>query len=141
VHYLTYLTNECRCGIIGVPYDGNALSMNDSRHGGKRVGAGRPSGVSSALQDAGIVTRKLKGGAEVGWEVLAEEYLSLMRRAVQIAQGEIDGVTVSQGVSMLKTLLELMPKVVGADTGPNDSPITQMLRDMRAQITITPTNN
>jgi len=113
------------------------MAESKSLHGGKREGAGRPRGNSSAMKDAGIVTRKLKGGAEVGWEVLSDEYLSLMRRAVQIAQGTVDDVTTTQSVSMLKTLLELMPKVVGADTDQEDSPIAQMLRDMRAKITIT----
>lgn len=111
--------------------------MNNSKHGGKRDGSGRPTSVSRVIADEGVITRKLKGGAEVGWEVLAEEYVSLMRRAVQIAQGKIESVSASQGVSMLKTLLELMPKVVGADADIEDSPIIKMLREMRAQVTFT----
>ena len=76
--------------------------------------------------------KKLRGGAELGWEVLGEKYQSLMRGAVELAIGK-DGE--KPDGKMLKTLLELLPKVVGTDTNNEDSPIATMLREMRVRIT------
>jgi hypothetical protein len=110
--------------------------MSTSSHGGSREGSGRPRSAARALQDDKVVTKRLKGGAEVGWEHLSTQYISLMRRAVEIALGG-DGITTSQSVSMLKSLLELMPKVVGAEADKDDSPMATLLREMRVKITAT----
>ena len=101
-------------------------------HGGARPGAGRPSKTENAQASDAIVARKLRGGAELGWEVLAERYPSIMRAAIELAMGDE---THPPDKGMLKTLLELMPKVVGADKGTDDSPIAQLIKDMRVRIT------
>ena len=98
------------------------------QHGGARPGAGRPRSGASVGKDNEIVAMKLKGGAPAGWEVLADEYPSLIRLAVEFAKGEIDG---KPNSSMLKTLLELMPKVVGADADAEDATIIQLVRELR----------
>jgi len=98
------------------------------QHGGARPGAGRPRSGASVGKDNEIVAKKLKGGAHAGWEVLADEYPSLIRLAVEFAKGEIDG---KPNSSMLKTLLELMPKVVGADADSEDATIIQLVRELR----------
>ena len=79
------------------------------QHGGARSGAGRPKTAARSIKDNEKVSKKLKGGAQAGWEVLADEYPSLIRHAVEFAKGDVDG---KPNPSMLKTLLELMPKVV-----------------------------
>ena len=103
-----------------------------TQHGGRRTGAGRPSSSANAKKSDAIVQKKLRGGAELGWEVLGEKYQSLRRVAVELAIGK-DGE--KPDGKMLKTLLELMPKVVGTDTNNEDSPIATMLREMRVRIT------
>ena len=100
-------------------------------HGGARQGAGRPRSIARTGKDNEIVSKKLKGGAQAGWEVLAEEYPSLIRLAVGFAKGDIDG---KPNSSMLKTLLELMPKVVGTDTDTEDATIIQLVRELRGSI-------
>ena len=101
------------------------------QHGGARPGAGRPKAAAQATKDNAIVSKKLKGGAQAGWEVLAEEYPSLIRLAVGFAKGDIDG---KPNSSMLKTLLELMPKVVGTDADTEDATIIQLVRELRGSI-------
>jgi hypothetical protein len=101
------------------------------QHGGARQGAGRPRSIARTGKDNEIVTKKLKGGAQAGWEVLADEYPSLIRLAVEFAKGEIDG---KPNSSMLKTLLELMPKVVGADADAEDATIIQLVRELRGTV-------
>ena len=101
------------------------------QHGGTRPGAGRPRSVTRVGKENEIVTKKLKGGAQAGWEVLADEYPSLIRLAVDFAKGEIDG---KPNSSMLKTLLELMPKVVGADADAEDATIIQLVRELRGTV-------
>ena len=100
-------------------------------HGGTRPGAGRPRSVARSGKDNEIVTKKLKGGAQAGWEVLAEEYPSLIRLAIEFAKGDIDG---KPNSSMLKTLLELMPKVVGVDADAEDATIIQLVRELRGTV-------
>ena len=102
------------------------------QHGGARPGAGRPKSIARSGKDNEIVTKKLKGGAQAGWEVLAEEYPSLIRLAVEFAKGNIDD---KPNASMLKTLLELMPKVVGTDADAEDATVIQLVRELRATIT------
>ena len=99
--------------------------------GGKRAGAGRPRKDANVLKENKLVLRKLRGGAEQGWEVLAEEYPSLIRRAVSIAMGDVDK-KISPNVSMLKTLLELLPRVVGGDDDKENSKLTDLLSTLRA---------
>jgi hypothetical protein len=91
------------------------------------------------LQSEKIVRKKLRGGAEAGWEVLADKYPSLIRAAIVVALGndETGTVRVAPNVSMLKTLLELMPKVVGADTDAEDSPIAQLVKGLRVRLSAT----
>ena len=101
------------------------------QHGGTRPGAGRPKSIARSGKDNEIVTKKLKGGAQAGWEVLAEEYPSLIRLAVEFAKGDIDG---KPNSSMLKTLLELMPKVVGVDADAEDATIIQLVRELRGTV-------
>ena len=106
------------------------------QHGGARSGAGRPRSGARVGKDNEIVARKLKGGAQAGWEVLADEYPSLIRLAVEFAKGDIDG---KPNSSMLKTLLELMPKVVGADADAEDATIIQLVRELRGTVNISTT--
>ena len=101
------------------------------QHGGARPGAGRPRAAASVNKENAIVSKKLKGGAQAGWEVLADEYPSLIRLAVGFAKGDIDG---KPNSSMLKTLLELMPKVVGTDADTEDATIIQLVRELRGSI-------
>ena len=101
------------------------------QHGGARSGAGRPKTAARSIKDNEIVSKKLKGGAQAGWEVLADEYPSLIRLAVEFAKGDIDG---KPNPSMLKTLLELMPKVVGTDADAEDATVIQLVRELRATI-------
>jgi len=101
------------------------------QHGGARPGAGRPRSTARVNKDTDIVNKKLKGGAQAGWEVLADEYPSLIRLAVEFAKGDVDG---KPNQSMLKTLLELMPKVVGTDPDTEDATIIQLVRDLRATV-------
>ena len=101
------------------------------QHGGARPGAGRPRTAAQVGKNNEIVSKKLKGGAQAGWEVLADEYPSLIRLAVEFAKGDIDG---KPNPSMLKTLLELMPKVVGTDVDAEDATVIQLVRELRATI-------
>ena len=101
-------------------------------HGGARPGAGRPRSVERVAGETKIVLNKLRGGAQAGWEVLADEYPSLMRVAVAVAFGEFsDG---KPDRSMLKTLLELMPKVIGTDEEEGNSTVADLVRNLRARI-------
>ena len=108
------------------------------QHGGARPGAGRPRAAASVNKENAIVSKKLKGGAQAGWEVLADEYPSLIRLAVGFAKGDVDG---KPNPSMLKTLLELMPKVVGTDADAEDATVIQLVRALRATITTNDTSN
>ena len=108
------------------------------QHGGARSGAGRPRSITRTGKENELVTKKLKGGAQAGWEVLADEYPSLIRLAVEFAKGDIDG---KPNSSMLKTLLELMPKVVGTDADAEDATVIQLVRELRATITPNSTDN
>ena len=101
------------------------------QHGGARPGAGRPRSGVRVGKDNEIVAKKLKGGAQAGWEVLANEYPSLIRLAVEFAKGDVDG---KPNPSMLKTLLELMPKVVGVDADAEDATIIQLVRELRGTV-------
>jgi hypothetical protein len=101
------------------------------QHGGARPGAGRPRLAAGLNKDDAIVSKKLKGGAQAGWEVLASEYPSLIRLAVEFAKGDVDG---KPNPAMLKTLLELMPKVVGTDADSEDATVIQLVRELRATV-------
>lgn len=98
--------------------------------GGARPGAGRKRSEDRAVKQDEIVVRKLKGGAKLGWEVLADEYQSLIRLAIEIAKGEDS----KPDRSMLKTLLELLPRVVGTESDDSNVIITGVLGDIRAII-------
>jgi len=121
--------------LLGVDKD-VVLCYNTStiimEHGGARPGAGRPSKTSNVLKGEAVVQRRLRGGAELGWEALADEYPSIMRAAIELALGNEDN---KPDKSMLKTLIELMPKVVGVEQDTEDSPIAKMLREMHVRVT------
>ena len=91
-------------------------AKHDNGHGGKRPGAGRPAGPSDATIAKGneIVERKLRSAAADGWEVLAGSYSDLMRRAVSVALGD-EGKGTLPNITLLRTLLELMVKVVSGE--------------------------
>ena len=95
-----------------------------TKAGGKREGAGRPRTAASVMRDNKIVERKLKLHAEQGWEVLADAYPNLMRAAVKAALGDETRIP---NVAMLRTLLELMVKVVGSEPDQGDSAIKQLV--------------
>lgn len=96
--------------------------------GGKREGAGRPKTPASIKEANTIIGAKLRGGAELGWEVLAEEYPSLMRAAIAEALGH-NTPTGRGNASMLKALLELLPKIVGTDTSEETPTIMKILAE------------
>lgn len=100
--------------------------------GGKRAGAGRPRSDASVSKDNTLVLKKLRGGAQQGWEVLADEYPSLLRLAVDVAMGQVKDGSKQPNVSMLKTLLELLPRVIGTDDSKDNSTLTDLLRTIRA---------
>ena len=99
------------------------VSMNTG-YGGARAGAGRPRVVASVLRDRKVVERRLKLAAEEGWEVLADKYPSLIRKAVEVAMGSEEQ---APNVAMLRTLVELMVKVVGSEPDQSDSKMKQLL--------------
>jgi hypothetical protein len=80
-----------------------------------------------------VVERKLKSMAEQGWEVLADSYPDIMRTAIEVAMGRDNALP---NVMLLKTLLELMVKVAGADQGGNetvtDALVKGFIDDVRA---------
>lgn len=94
------------------------MTSENTNHGGARAGAGRPRANSSIMKDNKIVERKLKSKAEEGWEVLADAYPDIVRAAVKAAKGTE---TSGPNMPMVKTLLELMVKVVGSDPESHDS--------------------
>tara|TARA_Y100000310_G_C20648084_1_gene797789 strand:- start:1075 stop:1401 length:327 start_codon:yes stop_codon:yes gene_type:complete len=100
-------------------------------NGGARPGAGRPRSTARVIKEEQVVFKRLRGGAQLGWEVLAGEYPSLIRLAVAVAMGRDDE---KPNVSMLKTLLELLPKVVGDASGDESSKLHGVLGDIRAII-------
>lgn len=91
------------------------------QQGGKRDGAGRPRESASVMQSDTIVARKLKSSAEKGFEVLAGSYAKLMHKAIAMA---LEG-----DKSMLKTLVELMPRIVGTEADQADSKITKLVEN------------
>lgn len=94
------------------------------QHGGARHGAGRPRELATIARENDIVQRHLKASAEAGWEVLADRYPELMRTAIGIAIGDD---AAKPNVSMLKTLVELMLRVVGSEPDQADSAITKLV--------------
>ena len=99
--------------------------------GGPRDGSGRPRAVATVLRDRKVVERRLKLAAEEGWEVLADSYVSLMRAAIDVALGKPgDG---PPNIMMLKTLVELMLKVVGSEPDQADSVIKQLVERFLAR--------
>ena len=107
-----------------------------NNHGGKRDGAGRPTASSHIEHDNKIVERKLKASAEMGWEVLADSYPELMRKAIETAMGSEK---IQPNITLLKTLLELMVKVSGSEPSSNetvtDALVKGFIEDVRASRT------
>lgn len=96
----------------------------ENGHGGARTGAGRPRTTSGVKRADKIIERKLKTMAEMGWGVLADAYPSLMTAAVDVALGDK---TRMPNVMMLRTLLELMVRVVGSEPDQSESQITKLV--------------
>ena len=106
----------------------------NGKNGGARPGAGRPRNTKSIERDNATVAKKLIGGAQAGWEVLADEYPSIVRLAVEMAFGKHDPDN-KPDKAIIKTLLELLPKVVGPETDNSESPIAQIVRELIANRT------
>lgn len=113
----------------------NVVLMSETKvtstHGGKRSGAGRPkqSSVAAVTKSNEIVERKLKTLAEQGWEVLADSHPDIMRKAVRLA---LDDDKPDKG--MIKTLLELMVKVVGSEPEQKESVISALVENFRDRL-------
>lgn len=96
--------------------------------GGAREGAGRPRVAAAVIKDNKIVERKLRSAAEMGWEVLADSYPDLMRKAIALALGSDGEKPEKPDKQMMKTLVELMVKVVGSEPDQQDTAISQLVR-------------
>ncbi len=92
--------------------------------GGARAGAGRPKVAATVVKENELVERKLRAMAEEGWGVLADAYPELIRQAVVMAMGNEE---TKPDKSMMKTLVELMVKVVGSERDQNDTAIKQLV--------------
>ena len=103
-------------------------------NGGARPGAGRKRKTENVVRDNEKVAKKLIGGAQAGWEVLADEYPSIIRLAIEMARGEHDP-DGKPDKTIIKTLLELLPKVVGPETDNSESPIASLVRELVANRT------
>ena len=87
--------------------DGDNPRVPTAKHGGKRPGAGRKPALSKQIQQAQKLAKTLKIGLELGLDKLASDYDTVMEKALEMAQ---DG-----NPMMVKTLLELLPKLVRPD--------------------------
>ena len=102
-----------------------------NNHGGSRSGAGRP---KKHVGDANaVVGKKLASKAEFGYEVLAESYPDIMRKSIEMALGKEADDAGKGGRqpdrTMLKALLELVPKLVGNTEDGKPSQITLLIQD------------
>lgn len=106
---------------------------------------GRPPSLEKQLEEARALARQLKDAVNAGLGVLAVHYPDLMRQAVQMAQGghkvvkfdrdwERHEVEAEPNIVILKTLLELLPKVTGESVVDESSPIANILRNLRANV-------
>lgn len=100
--------------------------------GGARPGAGRPRGAASVNASNKIVARKLRDLAQEGWEVLADNYPAIMRKAVEVAVGDDKK---PPNIAMLRTLVELMVKVAGTEPEGQDSVISTIVGDFIDRVT------
>ena len=96
--------------------------------GGARAGAGRKRNSSSIAKDNERVKDKILPLAEAGVEVLGESYPMLMRRAVDMAMGDEETGRMPN-VTMLKTLLEMLPKVVNLDESDKPLAVINLVQD------------
>ena len=110
-----------------------------------RVGEGRPLSLSKQIAEAQALARQLHDAASAGWVVLAREYPGLMELAVQLARGGIEvtrydrdftpyQAVTEPNVMMMKTLIELLQKVVGEQANDGTSPITELLRNLKTNV-------
>lgn len=113
-------------------------TITPDKRGGKRPGAGRPPALSPQLREAKEVAKRLWIGAQLGWGQLAKDYPSLIGIAVKVAKGDYDNG--KPNVQMLRTLLELMPRVVGEESDPSDSPIQRLLKGLKDGVNLTQNN-
>ena len=106
------------------------------RMGGARQGAGRKPELSKQLVEARSLAQRLWIGAQQGWKELANEYPALIALAIRVAKGEDgDGRVIGEpNVPMLRTLLELMPRVVSEEREQEDSPIQKLLGSLKERV-------
>ena len=95
-------------------------------HGGSRQGAGRPRGEAGIVKANAFVAKKARGLAEDGIEVLAESYPDLMRIAIGEACG--DGDKKKPNIAMLKTLVEMLPKLTQAESEESETTMALLIR-------------
>ena len=95
-------------------------------HGGSRSGAGRPRGEAGIVKANAFVAKKARGLAEDGIEVLAESYPDLMRAAIAMAMG--DGDKKLPSIPMLKTLVEMLPRLTQAETEESETEVAILIR-------------
>ena len=106
---------------------------------------GRPPSLERQLEEARSLAKQLRAGAVLGWQELAAEYPSLMAQAIQIAKGGYTKTVVDRDwatheivadpdVSMMKVLLELLPKVLGDTDEDDKSPIRSLLSNLKANL-------
>lgn len=108
-------------------------------------GAGRPLSLAKQVARAETLARQLHDAASTGWMVLAREYPDLMELAINLARGGVkitrydrdftpfEAIT-EPNVVMLKTLIELLPKVLDEQSVEGTSPITELLRNLRTNV-------
>lgn len=113
-----------------------ATAVKRRHAGGVRKGAGRKPELSRQLVEARGLAQRLWIGAQQGWKELADEYPSLIALAIRVAKGEdAEGKAVGEpNVPMLRTLLELMPRVVSEEREQEDSPIQRLLGSLKERV-------
>ena len=108
--------------------------------GGKRKGAGRPSNISLALAEErqGIVLSKLQVGFLRGRQELADKYPALMSTAIEVALGVRDEENgqwvVPPSITMLRSLTDLLPRIVGDAGSSGESPVDSIIRELRGRV-------
>ena len=105
-----------------------------NNHGGRRPGAGRPRSASSIAQQNEIIKNKVRPQVEGGLERLGDAYIPLMHRAIIEALGDEEEGR-RPNVMLLRMLIEMGPKVIGADDGEKESLVTNMVREHLERVT------
>lgn len=97
--------------------------------GGARPGAGRPRKQASELVKREKFPQRLQPGYVLGSEFLASKYRDLLSLAVELAVGRHESCEGKPNIALLRTLLDLGPKLSLFYLEPNDSPIAKLLRE------------